>query len=147
MHVWRLIAHHEDAPAAIAWTQRSNRIAIGWGLIGDLTSPGFHGPDDITASIRGAYPTLNNAHNGGRSLWNLLSMNVGDLVIVRGKGAPAIVVEVCGPYQFNAPPPNLSGGYNHQREIDLTQIDARELWRQHPMMPGQSPYATLVRCQ
>jgi hypothetical protein len=153
MQVWRLIAHHEapaygqDAAGAVDWTLRSRRIAIGWGLIGDLATAGFHSAADIKSAIRLAYPGLGNAHNGGASLWSFLNMAVGDLVIVRGKGATPLVVEVAGPYQYSQNTPFNGDHYNHQRAVNPTQLDPNAIWRAHPRELGQSVYSTLVLCK
>jgi len=50
-NVWRLIAHHEDRDAAIRWSLKNERIAIGWGGIGDLGSGVFNSAADIQDAI------------------------------------------------------------------------------------------------
>ena len=84
-NVWRLIAHHEDRDAAIRWSLKNERIAIGWGGIGDLGSGVFNSAADIQDAIRVAYPQKSNGSNGGFSLWSFYSaVKIGDQVILRG---------------------------------------------------------------
>ena len=47
MNIWRLKTHHIDADGAFEWTRKHNRIAVGWGEIGDLRRLNFSSADDI----------------------------------------------------------------------------------------------------
>ncbi len=40
LNVWRLMAHHDDPEAVVDWTRENGRIAIGWGMGGDIVAQG-----------------------------------------------------------------------------------------------------------
>ncbi|BCM90371.1 hypothetical protein IAD21_02223 [Abditibacteriota bacterium] len=130
--VWRLIAHHENRAAAIAWTKQNHRIAIGWDCVGDIGTRGYKNASDIAREIAAAYALgqhpYRNSGAGGASLWGLYDdMQIGDAVILVAHGRE-LVVKVTGPYEFN--PHNISalGNYYHQREVELTDFDPDVLW-------------------
>ena len=150
-NVWRLIAHHEDRDAAIRWSLQNEKLAIGWGAIGNIGAGSLNSAVDIRDAIRETYPQKSNATNGGFSLWDFYSaMKIGDRVILRGIKS-SCVVEVVGDYLFdkqNAPIPRQGSEYFHQRDMKLTGLDPDVLWEESgKMAPGNgSIYRTLVRC-
>ena len=115
-NVWRLMAHNQQHChlPMIQWAIANSRIAIGWGLIGDLTQPQFTTPKDIRrAAILIADGQDNNRLNAfrrpllGINLWNfrggphpfypqaqggprsdILAMQCGDLVILKTNIGP-----------------------------------------------------------
>src|SRR5436309_1212195 len=112
MRTWRLIAHHQDPDSAISSFRDQGRIAIGWGRIGDLRASGVGTATDSTATIRDAYPELNNAHLGGPSLLRLYDeMRAGDLVIVSDGKRRRLVMRVEGEYQWDPRPSPVPGDY------------------------------------
>ena len=148
MNIWRLIAHHEYALESINQMVESGYIAIGWSDIGDLTEKRPKDQSEITNLISASYPTLDNAHLGGPSLWNLYKkINEGDFVIVNANGRRNCVFEVTGPYIFNSENPVL--GYMHQRPAVLTNISAENLWREcgANVQEGQNIRWTLAGCK
>jgi len=99
--IWRLIAHHEDRDAVLAWFLTHGRIAAGHGAIGDIRARGYKGAEDIRDAIQHFYPELSNSSNGASSLWNFFEvMKVGDLVILRGVKSSS-VVQVESDYFFD----------------------------------------------
>ena len=81
MNVWRLMAHHEHAEAMVKWTNKTGRIAIGWGKVGTIRN--FNSAHDITLAIKERYPVLRNAGLGGVCLYDFCHrMQPGDLVIL-----------------------------------------------------------------
>jgi 5-methylcytosine-specific restriction endonuclease McrA len=147
-NIWRLIAHHEDPIAAIEEMKTRNRIAVGWSSVRDLSTLAIAQPSDISDLIRSSYPSLQNAHLGGPSLWNLFrEMQVGDLVILSAKGARNAVFEVVGPYIYEADVGQILG-YAHQRAACLTSIDPEVLWNRvgTSVAKGQNVRWTLAAC-
>src|SRR4051812_23083349 len=118
MKVWRLMTHHEDPAAMMRWAKTSQRLAIGWGLIGDLGAKHFTSDESIKQAIRRTYPGLGNAASGGKCLWDFWkTMRPRDLIILSGAGRRGAVMRVTGPYQHmgrRQEPP--VGDYVHQRE-------------------------------
>lgn len=53
MKVWRLITHHiaDQKEVMLHWALTSQRLAIGWGLIGDLASDYHTSVESIRESI------------------------------------------------------------------------------------------------
>ncbi|MBW3637704.1 MAG: hypothetical protein KY445_14760 [Armatimonadetes bacterium] len=154
MNIWRLITHHENRDTALRWSLENGRMALGWGQIGDLRAHKFASERDIADAILyqfeiGNHP-LNNSKSGGFSLWSLYrTMQIGDLVILRGAKMNR-VVEVTGDYQFDAATTPLKDDrYSHQRTIQATQIDPNKLWHRAGRMAndGGSIYRTLIRCE
>jgi hypothetical protein len=117
--VWKLVAHHADAEAALTWSKETGRLAVGWGSTGDLRAHEPDGAEEIGALIRGAYPEATNAHIGGPSLWNLYDgMAVGDLVIVTADGRRDHVAEVTGDYvRLPAPTPRRDLGHRRRSTV------------------------------
>jgi hypothetical protein len=142
-----LIAHHEDPLQAIETMKFTDRIAVGWSEIGDLRNSPPHDASDIADRIRVSYPKLDNSQLGGPSLWNLLAMREGDLVIVNGHGKRQCVFEITGPYFFAKDEDGILD-YHHQRRAVLTEIDADSLWTANGgvVADGQNIRWTLVRC-
>lgn len=92
MTIWRMIAHHTNH-AAVAWSRKHRRIAIGWGKIGDIAN--YNSVGEIKTAIKENYPAPDypqNSGNGGPSLWDFANeIKIGDLVIVSGiKGANSL---------------------------------------------------------
>lgn len=153
MNVWRLMTHHENPESALAWSILNNRIAIGWGNLGDLSLQQLQSPAEISGLIRYYYPGLRNSGTGGKSLWNFYSvMQKGDLVIL-SVGRRALAVEVVGDYEFSDAPVlngvELSGDYCHQRQVKPSGWDVEKLWHiaGAKITEGQSRYQALVRCE
>lgn len=149
MNIWRLIAHHEEPVEAIELMKASDRIAIGWSGIGDLRQVAPQSTKDITRLISGSYPTLDNARQGGPSLWNLYAkMDIGDFVILNAGGRRICVFEVTGPYLFEEGSRTILG-YSHQRPAVLTAIDAEELWARcgSDVADGDNIRWTLAACK
>ena len=154
MNIWRLITHHEDADGALAWTCQNGRIAIGWGKIGDLRHQVFNSSKEVGVIIRRYYPELNNSGLGGISLWNFYSqMQKGDLVILSSSRPRELVVEVQGEYKYSTIPKvngvELSGHYQHQRRVQVSEWNPEELWHLAGARPatGQNIRQTLIKCE
>ena len=149
MDVYKMITHHTDKPGAIAWTRENRRIAIGWGKIGDVAR--YEDENAIKDAIKARYPIppyKNNAHLGAPSLWDFChTLTTGDLIILSGRIARELVVEISGDYEFVAGASPLFGEYNHQRPIEITRYDPEELWLVAGGAPGKSRYQTLVQCE
>ncbi|MDI1231199.1 MAG: HNH endonuclease [Methylobacter sp.] len=150
MNIWRLIAHHdhEEADEAIDEMKRSNRIAIGWSKIGNLSKLNISNQSEISSLIKKSYPHIDNAHLGGPSLWNIYNkMREGDLVIVNANGKRVCVFEVTGPYIFEQESGEING-YAHQRSACLTSINPESLWNSSgsAVAPGQNIRWTLAAC-
>ena len=102
--VWRLIVHHvpEHKETMLRWAMASQRLAIGWGKIGALSTSLHTSPESIRKSILVAYVGIKNARAGGQSLWDLWrTMKKGDLVILSTGYRRAAVMRVHGPYQYD----------------------------------------------
>ena len=54
MNIYRMIAHHTDKPAAMEWTRKNRRIAIGWGDTGDVAA--YESKAEIKAALPALYP-------------------------------------------------------------------------------------------
>jgi predicted Mrr-cat superfamily restriction endonuclease len=152
MNVWRLISHHEDRAGAVAWTKKNGRIAIGWGIIGDIRAHNYQSADEIADAIRVAYRTykhpVRNFHSGGHSLWDLYaSMKDGDLVILAGTTTRELVVEIEGPYEWRENTPLAGDNYNHQRRARVRNLNPELVWRAAGAryVEGASVYRTLIR--
>ena len=147
--VWRLIAHHENPEWAVDWSRQNERIAVGWGRIGDIRQQGYRSAKEIGAAIRREYPGLPNSGLGGPSLWNLYNdVGLGDLVILGYKGKRLAVFEVQGEYEYQPTDPSYWYPYPHQRHARLRSLDPEQLWRAAEAGPGkgQSSRWTLFRC-
>ena len=131
VNVWRLRAHHEQCChlPMIQWATDNNRIAIGWGAVGNLTQAQFTAPGAIrAAAIQIANQTNNVWYRRpllGINLWNFRggahpfyaqaqggphphrqAMQCGDLVILKTDIGPrkgfqnSVVMRVTGPYEY-----------------------------------------------
>jgi hypothetical protein len=149
--VWRLIAHHAAPDDLVRWSSQSNRIAIGWGLVGRIEAGRYPSARDISDAIRSTYPDLRNSGSGGVCLYDFcFRMEVGDLVIVSGDGRRSLVMEVEGEYEFKAgAQPEPIGDYQHQRRATSLPIDPDQLWRQSGSGPrdGHNIRCTLIECR
>lgn len=124
-------------------------MAIGWGKIGEIGAPKLGGEEQIKTAIQKKYPELSNSKSGGFSLWNFYAtMQIGDLVILRGTGSSR-VVEVTGDYLFDLHNTPLLNDYNHQRPVEFTNIDPDRLWNRAGRMArdGGNIYRALIRCE
>ena len=147
VNVWRLIAHHQDPGWAITWSQRNGRIAIGWGLVGDLRQQSFASAAEISAAIRRKYPMHTNSGLGGPSLWNFYAeIQQRDLVILSSGRRRELVLEVQGDYEWTEPSDPKE--YPHQRRARVRRLDPDHLWRMAGLGPalGQNSRWTLFRC-
>lgn len=148
MNVWRMFTHHIDPDKAIAWSRKNDRIAIGWGRVGDATD--YQSQSEIKAAIRDRYPIphfRNNAHLGAPSLWDFChTMQHGDLVILSGRTPRTVVVEVNGDYEYVEGESPLEGDYRNQRSVRFTDIDPNKLWFAAGQAPGKTVYQTLIQC-
>jgi predicted Mrr-cat superfamily restriction endonuclease len=150
--VWRLLI--DDADTTLSWMAANERIAIGWGEIGDVRH--FGTADAIADAIRdrnashpdhAGKPAANVMH-GTHSLHDFChQMRPGDLVIISSESRRRGVWEVVGEYEYadqEASPLN----YRHQRGARATELDPDELWQQAGarLADGQVNYRTLGRC-
>ena len=129
MNIWKMIAHHEDRDSATAWTRQNERIAIGWGRVGDLLQ--YRSVAEISAAIRENYPIppyKRNAHLGAPSLWDFChTVQINDLLILKGGKDGSLVVKIVGKYEYvegQSPtcgrlsePTNCSGDSIRRREV------------------------------
>jgi predicted Mrr-cat superfamily restriction endonuclease len=148
MSYWRLIAHHERAEDAATVARSSLRIAMGWGLIGDLAVLGPNSVSDITARVRAAYPHQRNDAHGGASLWRFYSqLAIGDLVLVGGPSQRIFVARVSGPYYWEVEQDSgLLDDYAHRRAIEPLDLDPERVWRTSGgFAPGENQRWTLAR--
>ena len=137
VNVWRLMAHHVECCRLpmIQWATANNRIAIGWGDVGNLTQ--YATREEIQAAVQGAFlgqGPPGNVRSAGIQLWNFrggahwfypnpdddpdqnrYAMQCGDLVILKTNTGPrrgwqnSKVMRVHpdeGRYDY-APPPHL----------------------------------------
>lgn len=149
MNLWRMIVHHSLPTDALDWVRRNNRIAVGWGNIGDLRVLNFRSGGEIGSAIRQVYPQLRNSGMGGPSLLNFYQeMKQGDLVILGTGLKRVLVVRVESSYKYETGNIMGLGDYYHQREISLTNLNPDEVWDQAgaAVAPGQSIRWTVVRC-
>lgn len=150
-------SHNEQACQLpmIQWAAGNNRIAIGWGAVGDLAQ--YATPQDMrTAAEEIADQTNNNWLRKpllGINLWNFRggahpfyaraqggphphrqAMQCGDLVILKRTGTwkDSVAMRVTGPYEFIDPPQALpcitDYGYQHQRKAVPTCCAPKALW-------------------
>lgn len=147
MNVWRLITHHREPDDALRWIRDNERVAIGWGAIGDIGARGYTSPADVSAAILENYPDATNAAAGGPVLWNFFQeVRKGDLVILSASKPRVAVVEVMGDYEWTSDTSDF-GNYQHQRRVREAPWDIEALWRRAGgAAPGQSPRWTLIRC-
>lgn len=146
MAVWRPITHHGDPERLLKWSLQTNRIALGWSNVGDLSK--FMSQVEVSAEAVRVYPQLRNRFQAGFQLWAFANeLKAGDLVILSACGARQAVVEVVGNYQFDA---TLSDPdwYSHTRSVMPSNWDANELWKESGGgLVGQSIYRAFIRCQ
>jgi len=149
MNIWRLVTHHTDPDAMLSWIRQNQRIAIGWGSIGDIEANAYHSAGAIGAAIRQHYPSSRNSGLGGPSLWNLYDeLKNDDFVILSTIKRRVLVVEIKRDYEYVAQKPPFRGEYQHQRRIKITQIDPEKLWQAAGAAPaaGQNIRYTLMKC-
>ena len=148
MKVWRLITHHADKDHALFWTKQNNRIAIGWGAIGDIRVNEYESSDRITAAIKVAYPGLDNSHLGGASLWDFYhEIQNGDLVVLSANKPRVLVVEIDGAYEWAEDSP-FEGDYQHQRQVIVRRdLSPEDIWRKAGGAARQNVHQTLIRCE
>ncbi len=148
MNVWRMFTHHIDRDSGLAWMRKNERIAIGWGRIGDIRK--YKSKDDIKAAIKSHYllPEFkNNAHWGAPSLWDFChEVQVGDLVILAASTPRTLVVQVTGDYEFAKENWPLIGEFQNQRMIRETIYNPDKIWGAAGQAPGKSRYQTLIKC-
>lgn len=148
MNVWRLMTHHCATEAAVAWSREQQRIAMGWGHIGDLRR--YSCPEDVVYAVRDRYPELSTWGISGKQLWSFAhEMKLGEPVILStGKSRPVVMV-VTGEYEhcLSGQPPQ-SDDYFNQRRARETSIDPNSLWEMADSRPapGWSQRWTLVKC-
>lgn len=152
MNVWRLIPHHKERDAALLWGRQHSRITIGWGEVGDIGKRGYSSAEDINKVILKKWPKEHSTH-GGPSLWRFYAwMQKGDLVILKSSKGYDSVVKVTGNYEWNSAPlmlngTPLSGEHWHQRRVEPTHHDPKQLWESAGgMTPGENPHFTLLLC-
>lgn len=152
-NVWRLKTHHEYPEAALEWTRLNNRIALGWGDVGDIGVQGYSSAQHISDAIRVAYNSPTNAAHGGLNLWSFYNeMKPHDLIILSSTTPRSLVVEVMGDYVWEPEKPHFiydePTEYQHQRRVRLSAWGPEDLWRTagKKHAPGQSPAWPLFRC-
>jgi predicted Mrr-cat superfamily restriction endonuclease len=140
--------------AALSWVAANERIAIGWGEIGDIRQLGTF--DAIAEAIRqrnANHPDHEgkpeaNVQHGAHSVHDFCyGMRAGDLVIISDRSRRRGVWQVEGQYEYAeeaAAPLN----YQHQRRARRTELDADALWAHAGgrLAEGQINYRTLGRC-
>ncbi len=150
MNVWRLITHWNEPEAALNWSRINSRIAIGWGRTGDIRN--YSSAREIVEAVHKEYPGIQNAPVSGRQLWDFChTLAEDDLVILSvGKnGGRSLVVQVKDQYEFvpfeEAP---LRDDFQHQRQVQITQIDPNHLWHLAGSQPaiGHNIRWTLIKC-
>ena len=150
-NVWRLIAHHVDPTGIVDVIRKTEQIRIGWGDIGDLRQSPYRSAREISRAIWEVYPGLTNFRFGGASLWRFYhEMQIGDLVIISSKQGRQLVVEVTGPYQWQAAPgpAPLTADYQHFRTVTLTGLDPDTIFAQFGGRAiGENSRWTLFRCE
>jgi len=149
MQIWRLVAHHEDPKMAIAWFNKTGRIAVGWGRAGDLRHYRSVSIETLREGLKQVYAGEYNRRQGAKSLLNFWNMEVGDLVIItRGSGRRSHVVKVVGDYVWTSRV-NPLGDYLHQRAAVTTDDDPDELWSRigSAILRGQNPHLAVARCK
>jgi hypothetical protein len=150
---WRLMTHHEeeDKEPALRWAVANRRLAIGWGLVGDIRTLGRPTALQISQALQQAYPHAEPVtwRQGGESLYDFYyRMKKGDLVIVStGKGRLEVVMEVMGDYEYRDHPAAFSGSYRHQRLARIADVDPGALWTLTGgvLLPEQVNHQTLVQ--
>jgi predicted Mrr-cat superfamily restriction endonuclease len=154
--VWRLVLHHERDRSQLAWdlTVKNERIALGWGHVGDLSTLSFATDRQLSQLVEEQYPDLRNAKTAGPSLRRFSEgVREGDLVILSSSaGHPRRpgVVQVTGPYRFRrGGEPELGDYFHHRPAHQWTEISADDLWEAAGAAPaaGQSIRMPLVRLQ
>jgi predicted Mrr-cat superfamily restriction endonuclease len=148
MNVWRLIPHFTEKSAGLAWCIKNNRIAIGWGRIGDLAAMAPTSDTQITEAIATAYAgeNLRPGAMGGPSLWQFFQeVQEYDLVVVRADASRSVVMEVTGPYEWMESEPGLPGEFQHQRSAELTEYDPIRVMTRAKLSPGkQEPVSRVL---
>ena len=152
-NVWRLMAHHELACQLpmIQWAIANERIAIGWGAVGDLAQ--YATPEDIRAEARNIANHINNPGAAaflrrpllGINLWNFRggphpfyaqvqgdphpyrrAMQCGDLIILKRTGTlrDSVVMRVTSPYEYVDPPQALPciRKYGYQHQRQAVKV-------------------------
>jgi hypothetical protein len=148
--VWRLMTHYlpQHRAAALDWSVRNRRLAIGWGSIGNLSTTAYASREAIQRAIGQHYPNDNTAITGARSLFSFCrEMAPGDLVILN-TDRPALVMEVVGICEYGDPPnvPDMEH-FRHQRSARIVGMDATQLWRAADGGPAEGTiYQALIRC-
>lgn len=149
MNVWRLVTHHEDPEAAVRWTRREDRIAIGWGSAGDLRQ--YNSPEEIAKGILRAWPESHNYGPGSKQLWDFVhTMKVDDLVIISDGKSRVMVTQVVDDYEYTDldDVPIQGGDYRNQRRVRLLSFNADSVWRlAGGLAPGYGVRWTLIRCK
>lgn len=147
MNIWRLKTHHIDADSAFEWTRKHERIAVGFGEIGDLRRLKFSSANDLKAVIKEQYPQWRSVSSGSRSLWNLFhEMQRDDLVLLSARKARVAVVRVLDDYVFDDGN-RSTDDYFHQRRVEFTNLDPEKVWRDAgaAFAHGEGIYQTLIR--
>ncbi|MBD2752645.1 hypothetical protein [Spirosoma validum] len=149
MNIWRLISYHEEDLKENV-TRRfieHGRIAIGWGLVGDLNQ--YRSPEAVKEAIRKHYSTSKNGRIGWPTLWHMrTNVMLNDLIIIDAQKPWAKVVEIIGEYEWNNQQPNVANdpNYNHQRPVRLrNDLDPEQLLQITTTRPapGQAPHLVL----
>ena len=150
--VWRLLV--EEPKVTLPWMSDCQRIAIGWGEIGDIRGLGTQ--EAIADAIRERNETHPkhadkwpaNIQHGSHSLHDFCyALKPGDLVIVSDRSCRRSVWEVVGDYEY-VQRPGYPRNYQHQRLARPVKMDPDVLWRQAggKLQEGQINYRTLGRC-
>ena len=157
VNVWRLIAFQDKGcrrQLVIQWAINNERIAIGWGRIGNLGQ--YATEQDILAAAQNylcpqQYPQDKPLQKCVRSCWKFREMQPGDLVVYKGNDwGGSKVMRVKGPYEYVCNPPGEQPpyyDYQHQRKIQVTCIDPYWLWNEAGKAPGEVVFDALIRCQ
>ena len=148
--VWRLMTHHKYPEEALQWAIEHERLAIGWGRIGDIKVEGYASPTTVFAAIKKFYPERRDNVSHGRSLYHFCyQMKVGDLVILKADGNYAGVMEVTSEYEYKQLSEATSiGDYQHQRKAKILAIDAKALWTcaGEKAVEGSNIRVPLIQC-
>ena len=131
----------------IRWARENERVGIGWDDLGDIRQ--YETVDQITDAAIEVYHGmgLRNVHRCGAQLWNFCrTMQSQGLVILKtGRWQESVVMRVREqPYEYvldNEAPPF---GLQHQRKVEVTNVDPQALWQRRPAACNRANVSTVL---